>query len=51
MNAWALLALNVGGWAAVQFSAGYVAHRLSLDRLQRDGWLLRVCAWERDGTA
>jgi glycosyl-4,4'-diaponeurosporenoate acyltransferase len=51
VSASALLALNVGGWAAVQFGVGYVAHRLPLDRLQHDGWLLRVRAWERDGRA
>jgi glycosyl-4,4'-diaponeurosporenoate acyltransferase len=45
----AALALNIGLWAGAQVSAGYAAHRLPLDRLQRDGWLLRLRPFEADG--
>lgn len=43
------LALNVALWAGAQVSAGYAAHRLPLDRLQRDGWLLRLRRFEAGG--
>ena len=43
------LAANVVAWAAIHAGSGYVVHRLPLDRLQRDGWLLRPRAWEDGG--
>lgn len=36
-------------WAAWSTVCGYVAHRLPLERLDHDGWLLRLRAPERDG--
>ncbi len=40
-NVW-LAALDAGVWAAWSALAGYVAHRLSVERLGRDGWLFRL---------
>ncbi|HEX2574723.1 MAG TPA: hypothetical protein VHK88_00150 [Aquihabitans sp.] len=45
----AILAANVALWAVAHAGSGYVAHRLPLDRLQRDGPLLRLRAVERGG--
>jgi glycosyl-4,4'-diaponeurosporenoate acyltransferase len=41
--------VDVGAWAAIHAATGYAAHRLALDRLQRDTWLLRVRAFEDGG--
>jgi len=46
---WAAAGANVAFWAAVHTTAGYAAHRVPLDRLQRDGWLLRIRSFERRG--
>lgn len=43
------LAANVVAWAAIHAGSGYVVHRLPLDRLQHDGWLLRSRQWEGGG--
>jgi glycosyl-4,4'-diaponeurosporenoate acyltransferase len=45
---WAVLAANVAWWALVHTLCGYAAHRLPDDRLERDGWLLRVRPREVD---
>jgi glycosyl-4,4'-diaponeurosporenoate acyltransferase len=45
----AVVAVDVAAWAAVGFAAGYTAHRLPLQRLERDGRLTRLRAFERDG--
>jgi glycosyl-4,4'-diaponeurosporenoate acyltransferase len=49
LSAWGILAANVAGAAAVHAGSGYVAHRLPLDRLQHDGWLLRPRRFEAGG--
>jgi glycosyl-4,4'-diaponeurosporenoate acyltransferase len=36
-----ILLANIAGAAAIHTATGYLAHRLPLARLQRDGWLLR----------
>jgi glycosyl-4,4'-diaponeurosporenoate acyltransferase len=46
---WARIAADAAAWAAVQVSAGYVAHRLPDRWLERDTWLLRERRWERGG--
>jgi glycosyl-4,4'-diaponeurosporenoate acyltransferase len=43
------LAANVVAWAAIHAGSGYVVHRLPLERLQHDGWLLRSRRWEDGG--
>ncbi len=43
------LVANVVAWAAIHAASGWLVHRLPLERLQRDGWLLRPRGWERDG--
>lgn len=43
------LALNIGLWAGAQVSAGYVAHRRPVERLQADTWLLRPRRFEAGG--
>ncbi|MCU1369527.1 MAG: hypothetical protein JWO77_721 [Ilumatobacteraceae bacterium] len=43
------IALNVALWASAQVLSGYVAHRLPLARLQRDGRLLRLRHFEDGG--
>ncbi|MGQ0803847.1 MAG: hypothetical protein ACT4PI_08290 [Actinomycetota bacterium] len=40
-NIW-LAALDAGVWAGWSAVSGYVAHRLSVERLGRDGWLFRL---------
>jgi glycosyl-4,4'-diaponeurosporenoate acyltransferase len=40
-NLW-LAAIDVGVWAGWSALAGYLAHRVSVDRLGRDGWLFRL---------
>jgi glycosyl-4,4'-diaponeurosporenoate acyltransferase len=41
-----LLLANVVWWALVHTATGYAAHRLPGERLDRDGWLLRVRSGE-----
>lgn len=41
--------VDIAAWGAVHAGTGYVAHRLPLSRLGRDGWLLRPRRFERDG--
>jgi len=43
------LIANVLGCVVVHTGSGYLAHRLPLERLQHDGWLLRPRLWERGG--
>ena len=45
---WAVLVINVAWWALVHAGTGYAAHRLPEERLERDGWLLRVRPGEVD---
>lgn len=42
---------NVVVWLAVHAGTGYLVHRLPVDRLRRDGPVLRLRRWERSGTA
>ncbi len=49
LSFWGTLLANVVAWALVHTVSGYLVHRLPLDRLQHDGWLLRPRRWERDG--
>ena len=51
LSGWGLLAANVVGAGCVHAGTGYVAHRLPLDRLERDGWLLAARPVERGGRA
>lgn len=51
MRPWAAVGLNVAGWTAVHVASGYAAHRLPLERLEHDGWLLRIRRWEDGGRA
>jgi glycosyl-4,4'-diaponeurosporenoate acyltransferase len=44
-----LVALDVVAWGVIHSVSGYGVHRLPLRALQRDGWLLRTRAFERDG--
>lgn len=46
---WGTLLANVAAWAVIHTASGYLVHRLALDRLQRDGPLLRPRRWEHDG--
>jgi len=41
--------VDIAAWAAFHAGTGYAVHRLSLDRLQRDTWLLRERRFERSG--
>ena len=41
--------LDVAAWGVVHAATGYVAPRLPVSRLQRDGHLLRIRGWEADG--
>jgi glycosyl-4,4'-diaponeurosporenoate acyltransferase len=43
------VAVDVAAWFAIHAGTGYAVHRLSLDRLQRDGWLLRPRRIEDSG--
>ncbi|MET0727512.1 MAG: hypothetical protein ABWZ76_04340 [Acidimicrobiales bacterium] len=43
------VAANVVAWGVIHGATGYAVHRLPLERLQDDGWLLRPRAFERDG--
>jgi glycosyl-4,4'-diaponeurosporenoate acyltransferase len=44
-----VVAVDVAAWAAVGVAAGYAAHKLPLRRLDHDGRLTRLRAFERDG--
>lgn len=44
-----VVAINVGAWAVIHSGSGYAVHRLSVQRLSRDGWLFRPRAVEGDG--
>ena len=41
--------VDVAAWFLIHSVTGYAAHRLPLRRLQRDGWLLRLRAFEQGG--
>jgi glycosyl-4,4'-diaponeurosporenoate acyltransferase len=41
--------VDIAAWAAFHAATGYAVHRLSLDRLKRDTWLLRQRRFERSG--
>lgn len=49
LSFWGTLAADIVVWSVVHAATGYAVHRLPLSRLQRDGWLLRSRAGERDG--
>jgi glycosyl-4,4'-diaponeurosporenoate acyltransferase len=40
------LVADIAAWAVIHAGTGYLVHRRSTARLQRDGWLLRVRPWE-----
>lgn len=44
-----VLAANVVASAAIHAGSGYAVHRLPIERLQHDGWLLRPRRWEDGG--
>ncbi len=46
---WGTLLANVAAWAVIHTGSGYYVHRLPLERLRHDGWLLRPRRWERQG--
>lgn len=46
---WGTLLANVVAWTVIHAASGWLVHRLPLERLQQDGWLLRPRHWERDG--
>jgi glycosyl-4,4'-diaponeurosporenoate acyltransferase len=48
MSRLTLLVANVGWWAVVHAGTGYAAHRLPVQRIERDGWWLGVRAREVD---
>ena len=43
------IAVDVAAWALFHAITGYAVHRLPLQRLQRDNWLLRPRRFEHDG--
>lgn len=49
LSFWGTLLANVVAWALIHTASGYLVHRLSLERLGRDGPLLRPRRWEGDG--
>lgn len=49
LPAWGAALANIVGAASVHAAAGYAAHRLPATSLQRDGRLLRLRPWERNG--
>ena len=51
LSFWGTLAANVLAWATFHAGSGYLVHRLRVERLERDGWLLRPRAVERGGRA
>jgi glycosyl-4,4'-diaponeurosporenoate acyltransferase len=48
---WAVAGTNVAAWALFHGATGFAVHLLPLDRLRRDGPVLRLRRWERDGAA
>ncbi|MBA2280470.1 MAG: hypothetical protein H0W25_04435 [Acidimicrobiia bacterium] len=46
---WAVVATNVAAWAAIHAGTGWYVHRLPVERLSGDGWLLRARRWEAEG--
>ena len=48
---WGTLLANVGAAAAVHAGSGYAVHRLPVERLRQDTWLLRPRRFERSGRA
>lgn len=44
-----IVVANVVAWGVLHAGAGYAVHRVPSARLQRDGWLLRARAVEREG--
>lgn len=49
LSFWGTLLANVVAWAVVHAASGFAVHRLPLERLRRDGWLLRQRRFERSG--
>lgn len=49
LSFWGTLLANVMAWALIHTGSGYLVHRLPVDRLQRDGWLLRPHRIEAGG--
>jgi glycosyl-4,4'-diaponeurosporenoate acyltransferase len=45
----ATVVVNVVAWATIHASTGYLVHRLPVDALSRDGWLLQERRFEREG--
>ncbi len=43
------IGVDVVAWVGVAVGAGYLVHRLPGRRFERDAWLFRQRAWERDG--
>lgn len=41
--------VDIAAWAVFHAATGYAVHRLSVERLQRDTWLLRERGFERSG--
>ncbi|MGD9996709.1 MAG: hypothetical protein AB7L17_22315 [Ilumatobacteraceae bacterium] len=41
--------VDIGAWIVIHTLTGYVVHRLPVERLQRDGWLLHIRDAEADG--
>lgn len=46
---WAVLVLNVAGFAGTGAVAGYIGNQIPVERLGVDGWLLRPRRWEQGG--
>lgn len=49
MPQWLTIVVDVIAWGLIHSATGYAAHRLSKDRLSRDGWLLRPRRFEAGG--
>jgi glycosyl-4,4'-diaponeurosporenoate acyltransferase len=45
----ATVVVDVCAWIAIHTSTGYAVHRTPVERLQHDGWLLRIRPAEADG--
>lgn len=50
MPQWATVLVDIAMWGLFHAGTGYAAHRLSAERLSREGWLLRLRPFERRGT-
>ena len=46
LSGWGTLLSDVAAWGAIHAASGYGVHRLPLERLERDGWLLRPRRFE-----